>query len=308
MAKIILFYKYVELKDPQEVAHWQKALCTMLNLKGRIIIASEGINGTLGGTDQTINAYLTVMRAHPLFDDIDFKESEGVADHFPRLRVVVKKEIVHLGIDPHQLKAWHGGTHLNPAQAHVLIDQKPDDLVILDCRNTYESRVGAFEGAVKAEITYFRDFPAYVDTHTDLFKDKKVLMYCTGGVRCERGSAYLKSKGVAKEVYQIAGGIHRYIQAFPNGFFKGKNYVFDDRIALRASSDVLAQCSLCAIAADEYHNCINASCNIQFIACSPCIVKYQDTCGQTCHHLVYVQNMPKRPMRKKIHPAEQATP
>ena len=126
--------------------------------------------------------------------------------------------------------AKNGGKHLTPEETHNLIAQKPNDLVILDARNDYEWRIGAFEGAIKPDIEHFRQFPKFVDDNLEQFKDKQVLMYCTGGIRCERASTYLKEKGVAKNVYQILGGIHRYAEQYPDGFFRGKNYVFDDRI------------------------------------------------------------------------------
>ena len=260
---IILYYKYIAIANPRAIERWQKRLCTNLNLKGRIIIATEGINGTLGGAAQNIDAYIGAMQEHELFQDIDFKISSATADHFPRLRIVVKKEIVNLGIDPASLKAENGGQHLSPADTHVLIEQKPDDLVILDCRNEFESRIGSFQDAIKPPVRHFRDFPAYVDATLPQFKDKQVLLFCTGGVRCERGSAYLKSKGVAREVYQLQGGIHRYIEQFPDGFFRGKNYVFDGRVTVAANQDIISACSLCSTPSDEYHNCLNAACNKQ---------------------------------------------
>jgi predicted sulfurtransferase len=300
MSIIILFYKYVEIPNAQELVYWQRKLCIKLGLKGRIIIAHEGINGTLGGSVDAINSYKNSMLAHPLFAEIDFKESPGSDEVFPRLRIVVKKEIVNLGIDPSQLSARNAGTYVTPAQAHELLTHKPKDLVILDCRNKAESNVGTFVGAVPSNTTYFREFPEFVDKNVDLFKDKQVLMYCTGGVRCERGSAYLKSKEVAKEVYHIKGGIHRYLEQFPDGHFRGKNYVFDARLTVAGNAEILGNCLLCHQACDEYTNCINAACNKHFICCGSCLNLYQNACGSICHELVYVQGMPKRPMREKI--------
>ena len=301
MGTIILFYKYIDIAQPHKLVMWQKYLCLHLGLKGRVIIAAEGINGTLGGPSPAIAAYIHEMKVHPLFNDIDFKESPGADDHFPRLRVVLRKEIVNFGIDPQELKAADGGIHLEPVQAHALISKQPEDLLILDCRNSFESKVGAFEHAIKPEVTRFRDFPSYVDSHQEQFKDKQVLMYCTGGIRCERGSAYVKTKTQAKNVYQIKGGIHRYIEQFPDGFFRGKNYVFDGRIAVRVTQDVLSVCSLCSGPCDTYDNCLNAQCNKYFIGCDACIEKYQNTCSQKCYELVFIYNAPKRPMRQKTH-------
>jgi predicted sulfurtransferase len=171
---------------------------------------------------------------------------DGDSNYFPRLRIVVRNEVTHLGLDPAIITAKNGGIHLTPEQTHNLLKNAPQDLIIFDARNNYESRIGSFENALKPDIKNFRDLPEYIDNNLDLFKDKEVLMYCTGGIRCERGSAYLKSKNVAKKVYQIEGGIHRYAEKFPDGFFRGKNYVFDGRIAVKVNDDILGSCELCS--------------------------------------------------------------
>lgn len=286
MGNIILFYKYVYLEYPKQIQKWQEELCSRLGLKGRIILAHEGINATLGGSTDAIESYKKTMNEHPLFGGIDFKESEGAADHFPRMRILVKAEIVHLGLDTNAIKAEDGGVHLSPTQAHTLMEKKSDDLVIIDCRNNYETAIGTFDNAIRPNTDYFREFPAYVDEHSELFKDKTVLMACTGGIRCERASAYVKSKGVAKEVYQIEGGIHRYVEEFPQGFFKGKNYVFDGRIAVKVNDAILSSCFICQTACNDYENCSNALCNRQFIVCQPCINRYEKCCSTECQSLL----------------------
>ena len=295
--RILLFYKYVTIDNVQEVCDWMLATCTGLNLKGRIILATEGINGTLAGSVEATTLFINIMEAHPLFKKIDFKDSEedGVHDYFPRLRVVVKKEIVRMDVDPQQVTAKDAGKHLTPEQAHKLLATKPEDLVVLDGRNYYEARVGHFEGAVKPEIQYFRQFPEYIDQNLEQFKDKQVFMYCTGGIRCERTSAYLKLKGVAKEVYQLKGGIHRYIEKYPQGFFRGKNYVFDDRIEVKVNNDVVGTCDLCQVPYDTYTNCLNASCNKHFIGCPACRKQYAETCSAVCQQLVADGKVPVRP-------------
>lgn len=222
MNSIILFYKYIFIEHPNGILKWQKGLCSRLALKGRIILGHEGINGTLGGKHENLEIYKQEMLAHPLFGQIDFKETHNTGNHFPRLRIVVKNEIVNLGLDPKVIRADQAGIHLEPAQAHELIARKPNNLVIIDCRNKAESAIGTMPGAIKPDVARFRDFPTYIDQHLEHLKDKQVLMYCTGGVRCERASAYIKSKGVAQEVYHIKGGIHRYIEQFPDGFFREK--------------------------------------------------------------------------------------
>lgn len=285
MGKILLFYNYTEFTYPKRIQKWQQQICNDLGLKGRILIAKEGLNGTVGGTVEATERYKEIMKAHPQLGNTDFKESPGGADCFPRMQVLVKDEIVHLGV-PKGAHIEHTGVHLTADQTHELLNNKPEDLIVLDTRNDYEYKIGSFRDAVKPDIKSFREFPAYIDAHVDEFKDKQVLMFCTGGVRCERATAYLKEKGVAKEVYQIEGGIHRYAEKYPDGHFRGKNYVFDGRIAVPVNDDVLAECSLCPKPCDDYTNCINAQCNKHYIACVDCVSTYNNCCSTECQTLV----------------------
>ncbi len=302
--KIILYYKYIDLQSPQEIKAWQEELCATLNLEGRIILAHEGINGTLCGSFEAIQAYIDTMDAHPLMNGIDFKESvvNGNYQYFPGMYIALRKEIVNMGKDWQEVSYNDSGTHLTPQQAHELIGQHKD-LVILDGRNYYEARVGAFQNAITPEIDNFREFPAYIDDNVELFKDKDVLMYCTGGIRCERASAYLQAKGVAKNIYQIEGGIHRYVEAFPDGFFRGKNYVFDARVAVPVNDDIIGTCDLCESPYDTYTNCRNAKCNKHFIACPTCINQLKNACSQTCFTLLATHQVPERPYRPTVNPA-----
>ncbi len=296
MGKILLFYKYVHVEKAEEVQAWFKELCGSLSLTGRIILAHEGINGTVGGSDESAAQFIEAMNVHPLFFGMDIKDAPGDENYFPRMRIVVKNEIVHLGIDPKVLTVENTGKHLTPQEAHDLLNSKPEDLVLIDTRNDYEARVGTIPGSMIPDKRYFREFPEYIDKHLNELKDKQVLMYCSGGIRCERASAYVKEKGVAKEVYQIEGGIHRYIEQFPNGHFKGTYYVFDGRIGVKVSDDILTNCDLCAIPCDFYVNCMNGRCNKQFIACPECITNYQECCSTICKGLVETKQVP---MRKK---------
>jgi len=297
MKKIILFYKYATVQDVIKEQEAQKELCNVLNLKGRIILAHEGVNGTLCGSEQAITKYIKTMNDHPVFNAIEYKfsDAQDSLDYFPKLKVMIRDEIVHLGVEDGWAKIEQTGTYLTPEQVHELLQKNPEDLVVLDTRNNYESSVGAFKDAIKPDIKYFRDFPKYVDDHIDEFKDKKVFMYCTGGVRCERATAYLKEKNVAKEVMQLAGGIHKYAEKYPDGFFRGKNYVFDNRVTVKVNDDVLGQCSLCSVACDEYTNCANATCNSHFISCIDCVKRYDNACSQQCMELLHQEKVQRRP-------------
>lgn len=281
MKTVLLYYKYTDVEFPAREVKAQKELCTRLGLKGRIILATEGINGTIAGSRQGCQAYMDYMNEHELFHHIDFKISHCQGEPFPRMRIVEKEEITRLGKSPQEVSYKDAGLHLSPQQAHELIKHNKD-LIILDARNRYEAEIGRFTGALVPDIENFRDFPGYIDKNQDLFKDKEVLMYCTGGIRCERASAYLKSKNSARAVYQIAGGIERYTQAYPDGYFRGKNYVFDGRISIPVNNDILGSCKLCNIPADDYYNCVYAACNKQLIICKACYAQHNATCGSSC--------------------------
>jgi predicted sulfurtransferase len=299
MGKIIIFYKYVDIQYPKQILKWLQKVCTDLGLKGRIILAHEGINATLAGESVHIDRYKEIMSKHPFFGEIDFKEDQGSADYFPRLRIVVKEEIVRLGVSPSKVTARQAGKHLTPDQTHALFSNKPDNLVILDARNNFESRIGKFADSITPDIDHFRDFPEYLEKNIELFKNKQVVMYCTAGIRCERASALLKEKGVAQEVYQMEGGIQRYVEKYPEGFFRGKNYVFDARVSVRVNNDILSNCKHCAQPCDDYTNCLNAKCNEHFISCTSCLQQFQGTCSSDCLELLSVGKTAPRPAFKK---------
>lgn len=297
MSKIILFYKYVDIQNVKEIANWQRELCNSLGLTGRIVLATEGINGTLGGQDEEIAKYVEQMNNHPLFGGIDYKESIGIgAEGFPKLKIWQRNEICHLGLDTKKYSPKDGGVHLKPSEVHELIKNNPENLVILDTRNKFEAEVGRFNEAIVPDIRYFRQLPEYLDENEELFKNKKVLMYCTGGVRCERATTYLKSKGIAEEVYQIEGGIHRYIEQYPDGFFRGKNYVFDNRVTVKVNDDILGSCYICKKPNDDFTNCLNAKCNKHYTCCAECKQDYSGTCSRECQSLVKENKVNVRPV------------
>ena len=295
MQTVILFYTYTNITYPKRILKWQQKICTDLTLKGRILIAQEGINGTLSGSPASVKRYVEIMHNHKQFSDIAFKYSTADGDCFPRLQVTVKPEIVRLCVDKKDAPLEHGGVHLTPEQTHAMLSNKSDTLIVLDARNTFESDIGTFKGAVKAPIKHFRDLPKYIDKHIDQFKNKEVLMFCTGGVRCERATAYLKKKHVAQEVYQMDGGIHNYVEQYPDGYFRGKNYVFDSRITVKVNDDILGSCFLCKTPCDNYINCANALCNKHVICCTKCIKAYNDTCSKKCLELVTTKKVNRRP-------------
>ena len=300
MEKIILYYKYVDIQYPEQIRKWQRELCTSLGLTGRIILAHEGINGTLSGSPESVQTYIDAMENHDLFKDIDFKDGESTGPAFPKLKISVKNEIVHLGVDPEKVTVKDTGRRLTPDETHELLSNPPEDLVLIDTRNDYEVAIGKFKNAIDPKTRYFREFPEYIDKHLDELKDKTVFMYCTGGVRCERATAYLKQKKIAKDVLHMNGGIHRYIEKYPDGHFRGKNYVFDGRIAVAANDDVLGSCLHCETPCDEYTNCLNVLCNKHYISCNKCLDQYQGTCSTRCQNLIATNQVEQRPPLEKV--------
>ncbi|XP_037348018.1 thiosulfate sulfurtransferase/rhodanese-like domain-containing protein 2 isoform X1 [Talpa occidentalis] len=300
--EVLLYYCYCDLEDPHWICAWQTALCQHLHLTGKVTpfpsafkvrIATEGINGTVGGSKLATRLYVEVMLSCPLFKDYlckdDFKTSKGGACCFPELRVGVFEEIVPMGISPNQISYKKPGIHLSPGEFHKEVEkflsqlnQEHSDTILLDCRNFYESKIGRFQGCLAPDIRKFSYFPNYVDKNLELFREKRVLMYCTGGIRCERGSAYLKAKGVCKEVFQLKGGIHKYLEEFPDGFYKGKLFVFDDRYALSFNSDVLSECSYCRAPWDQYKLCSTPQCRQLVLSCAACQEQGFTACCVTC--------------------------
>jgi UPF0176 protein len=258
---VILFYKYVPIADPQGFAAEQRELCALLRLKGRVLIASEGINGTLAGPSDAIDRYTRSLNADPRFADVVFKTSAGDENTFPKLVVKVRPEIVTLGAGP--LKADQQN-QLSPAEWKRMLEEDPQ-AVLLDVRNRFESDAGKFEGAVVCEIEHFRELPDYVDKLAAL-KNKKVLMYCTGGIRCEKASALLKSRGFT-DVYQLHGGIVTYQEQFGNEHWQGECFVFDQRMTVRVDDGLvpIGRCAHTGRTTSRFVNCLHDPCHKLFL-------------------------------------------
>jgi UPF0176 protein len=241
---VILFYKYVAIADAETFATEQRELCGSLGLKGRILIATEGINGTLAGRAEAVDRYIASLRADARFADIEFKVSAGDAETFPKLVVKVRAEIVTLNagaIKPDK------DNQLSPAQWKRMMEENPD-AVPLDIRNRFESDAGKFENAVVCDIEHFRELPQYADRLQSL-KDKTVLMYCTGGIRCEKASALFRSKG------------------FKNEHWQGECFVFDQRMTVRVEEGLvqIGRCAHTGRASSRFVNCLHDPCHKLFI-------------------------------------------
>nr|XP_060619758.1 thiosulfate sulfurtransferase/rhodanese-like domain-containing protein 2 [Anolis sagrei ordinatus] len=293
VGQVLLYYCYCEVADPGGLCAWQKALCQHLHLTGKVRIASEGINGTVGGSKVATDFYMDAMLSNPLFKDIlkkeDFKTSKGGAHCFPDLRIGVFEEIVPMGISPKKVSYKETGIRLTPKEFHVEVEkylfrgnEGQTDTILLDCRNFYESKIGHFQGCLAPDIRKFSYFPIYVDENLDLFQGKRVLMYCTGGIRCERGSAYLRSKGVCKGVYHLRGGIHKYLEEFPDGFYRGKLFVFDERYTIPSNGGAISACRYCGMLWDQYRLCSTQPCHQLVLTCTACQLKGFTACCPLC--------------------------
>ncbi len=258
---VILFYKYVTIDDPVGFTARQRDLCSALGLKGRVLIAGEGINGTLAGPDVAVQEYVVALRADARFADIEIKVSPGDERTFPKLVVKVRPEIVTLGAGP---LAPDLDNHLTPAEWKRTLEEEPG-VVVVDVRNRYESASGKFANAIACDIEHFRELPDYVERLAEL-KDRKVLMYCTGGIRCEKASALFRAKGF-KNVFQLHGGIVTYQEQFGNEHWLGECFVFDQRMTVRVEEALvpLGQCAHTGRATNRFVNCLHDPCHTLFL-------------------------------------------
>lgn len=290
MQKIILYYKFVPISDPEAIRLWQKALCERLQLHGRILISKHGINGTVGGDIEAVKAYVRETKSYAPFKATQFKWSDGSRDHFPRLSIKVKDEIVafdaadELQVDERGVVG--GGKHLTPEQVHKLVEERGEDVVFFDGRNAYEAAVGKFKNAVVPDVRTSRDFKAELESGKyDHIKDKPVVTYCTGGIRCEILSSLMKNRGF-EEVYQIDGGIVKYGEKYKdNGLWEGSLYVFDDRMGVTFSDEAvdIGTCIHCQSKTSNYENCANKACNDLVLICERCRDRTsREVCSEAC--------------------------
>jgi UPF0176 protein len=277
MPKIVLFYKFTPLADPEAIRLWQRELCERYGLSGRILLSKDGINGTVGGPMSGIKRYVRRTKEYPPFKGIDFKWSDGAGDDFPRLSVKVRDEIVTFGV-PDEIKVDErgvvgGGTHLSPEQVHELVAERGDDVVFFDGRNALEAAVGRFRDAVVPNVSTTKDFIAELESGKyDDLKTRPVVSYCTGGIRCEVLSALMRNRGF-EEVYQVDGGIVRYAEKYgDDGLWDGSLFVFDKRMTVDYSdhTKVIGSCAVCGGSTNEYLDCALDGCKVLEVVCAGC--------------------------------------
>ncbi|WP_129718159.1 rhodanese-related sulfurtransferase [Pedobacter sp. SYP-B3415] len=279
----LLYYCYSRIENAEQFAAAHLTFCKSLGLTGRIIVADEGLNGTVSGTPEACSKYMEAIHADSRFAHTEFKIDDVETPSFVKMHCRYKAEIVHSGlrdtsiIDP----TLRTGKHLEPADFMKMKDS--DDVVILDVRSNYEHNLGKFKNAVTLDIENFRDFPEKINELAQ-YKDKKILTYCTGGIKCEKASALLLHHGF-NDVYQLHGGIIKYGKEAGGKDFEGKCYVFDNRIAVDVNSvnpTVVSTCYNCGTISAKMINCANPECNEHITQCDACGEQLQGACSTSC--------------------------
>ncbi|MEX2463709.1 MAG: rhodanese-related sulfurtransferase [Balneolaceae bacterium] len=285
--EVILYYFFQKIDDPDSFCIEHKEFMQEIGVKGRVYISTEGINGTLGGTPEQITIYKDYLRGIEGFEKTEFKSDLNDEIPFAKLSCKVREEIVAIhepGLDPKE-----GGHYLAPSEWKKAMENR-EDFVMIDVRNNYESRVGHFKGAIKPDVKNFYDFPKWLDeAENDIPKDKKVLMYCTGGIRCEKFSVLMKKRGW-DDVNQLHGGILKYAKEEGGEHFEGKCFVFDDRLVVPVNRDNLQPIATCEITgkpADSYINCANMECNKLFVCSEEGAQIMEGCCSEECKKSEY---------------------
>jgi UPF0176 protein len=287
LQKIILYYGFAPVADPEALKLWQKTLCESLGLKGRILISKHGINGTLGGDMSALKKYVRQTKEYAGFKKIDFKWSDGTGNDFPRLRVRVRSELVAFNapdeIEVDARGVVGGGKHLKPAQVDALVAERGDEVVFFDGRNAFEAKIGKFKNAIIPDVQTSHDFIRDIESGKyDDIKDKPIVTYCTGGIRCEILSSIMLKRGF-KEVYQIDGGIVRYGESQGDkSLWEGSLYVFDDRLNINFTPDAvtIGECEACSGPTSSFRNCTNLGCKDLVLLCDHC---FEDPANVQCN-------------------------
>jgi len=280
----ISFYRYVYIANPNEFrdhlfAYWQS-----LNILGRIYIAHEGINAQMSVPDHNVEQFLEHLNVEPLLSGVPVKQAiENSSSSFFALTIKVKKKIVADGLKDETFNSSDTGQRIDPLTFHKWVDE-PGTLVV-DMRNRYESEVGRFENAICPDVKTFRELlPKAVKQLADK-KDQKLLLYCTGGIRCEKASAWFKHNGFTN-VYQLDGGIIQYAREIQQKGLKskfiGKNFVFDERMGERITNDIIGKCYRCGATSDRQVNCANPPCHTLIVDCEKCSTEINSCCSDKC--------------------------
>ncbi|MFA7314310.1 MAG: rhodanese-related sulfurtransferase [Candidatus Magasanikbacteria bacterium] len=292
------FYRYVHIVESEKMRDELYRAWSVMGVLGRIYIAKEGINSQLSVPTINFEMFRNYIDSFQEFKNVPFKiavEDDGKS--FYKLTIKVRHKIVADGLNDDAYDTSNVGNHLTAEEWNRQMEK--ENTVVVDMRNYYESNIGHFEGALLPDVDTFRDELQFVKEELKDKKDKKILLYCTGGIRCEKASAFLKSEGF-KDVNQLYGGVIDYTrqckQENLSNKFKGKNFVFDERMAEKIGNEILTVCQQCEEVCDTYHNCANTVCHVLFIQCFKCTEKYSGACSEECQMVV---NLPEKD-RKEI--------
>lgn len=297
----ISFYKYAQIGNPEIFRNFLFINWNELDVLGRTYVAKEGINAQISVPAKRFNELKEQLDSIPFLENVRLNiaiEQDNYS--FLKLKVKVRKKIVADGLEDESFDVTNRGKHLNAEEFNKILDD--ENTVLVDMRNHYESEIGHFKGAITPDVDTFRDsLPIIEDQLKEYKKGKKLVMYCTGGIRCEKASAYYKHKGF-EDVYQLEGGIINYArQVSEKGLenkFIGKNFVFDERLAETISNDVISNCHQCGKPCDNHTNCSNEACHLLFIQCDSCKAKFENCCTEECMEINRLPEEEKKELRK----------
>lgn len=301
--KTISFYRYIIIDDPQEIRDQLYTTCNELQCFGRIYIAREGINAQMSVPEHYLDDFLNKLQNNDYLKNMPIKYAiEDDGKSFYKLTIKVRPKIVADGLDDNAFDVTNVGNHLSAIDFHNLIQDQ--NSLVIDMRNYYESEVGHFEGAICPDSDTFRDEIQMVVKEFGDKKHEKILLYCTGGIRCEKASAYLIHHGF-KDVNQLHGGIIEYAQQIKKlGFeskFIGKNFVFDERLGESINGEVISHCHQCGQVSDSHTNCANDICHLLFIQCQECQEKYNGCCSDECKEILTLPLVEQKRIGKEMH-------
>lgn len=297
------FYTYANIADPQQFRDELFIKWNELDVLGRIYVAKEGINAQLSLPANKLEEFRAFLDTYPFMKGIRLNIAvEHDNKSFLKLTIKVRDKIVADGLNDDTFDPTNIGTHLKAKEFNAMMDDP--DVIVIDMRNHYESEIGHFKGAITPDVTTFRESLPIIDAQLEPHKkDKKLLMYCTGGIRCEKASAYFKHQGF-EQVYQLEGGIIEYTrQVKAEGLeskFIGKNFVFDNRLGERITDDVIAQCHQCGKPCDDHTNCANQGCHLLFIQCPECAEKMKGCCCESCKDIIMLPEEEQKKLRKGV--------
>ena len=297
------FYAYAKITDPKKFRDELFIVWNALDALGRIYVAHEGINAQMSIPEENLEAFRATLEVYDFMKGIRLNEAVEHDDHsFLKLTIKVRNKIVADGLNDETFDVTNKGVHLKAKEFNNLLEDP--NTIVVDFRNHYESEVGHFEGAITPDVETFREsLPIINEQLQDFKEDKNLLMYCTGGIRCEKASAYFKHQGF-KNVFQLEGGIIEYTRQIKEenieSKFIGKNFVFDHRLGERITDDIVAQCHQCGKPCDNHTNCANDGCHLLFIQCDECKAAMENCCSEECQNIIHLPLEEQIQIRKGI--------